>query len=637
MLCLWTKGGRLSMLGKLQQLGRALMLPMVILPAAAIFSGLSALPWEQFGLPMVEHYLQLASSAIFLYLPYIFAVGVALGLTGSGLAAGLAALVGMFIYAGVTEALTDGITPTVFIGILIGMIAGFSHIKFKDLKLPEWIQFFGGPRFVPLFVSFSTLIFAILMVYLSNHLEWLLIQIGDIIELAGGFGVFLYGFVHRILVIFGLHHIVNHIFWFQVGSYETINGSMVYGDLPRYFAGDPTAGVFMAGLYPTMMFALPAIAFAIIHEAREDLKPKVKKTFMLAALSSFLTGVTEPIEFAFLFVAPVLFVIHALVSGVIMWLTYKLGILHGFSFSAGAIDYFLNMHLSTNGWLIIPIGIIIGLFYYGLFRFAIRRFGIPTPGREDGSSIDDWAGDIPYRAPLILEAIGGKQNIVQMESCITRLRLKLHKDELLDINALRNLGAAGVIKLGGGHVQVVFGTYSELIREEMHKSILRDGQLIHFHSPLQGQMIALSDVPDPIFSSKMVGNGIAFIPDRGELVSPVNGKVIHIYPTMHAIGLLTVDGLEILLHIGIDTSKLTEQNIFEAVVKAGDHVTPGQLLIKFNMQKLKKYSKSIATPMVITNSEKVKAWRFAPYKAVKKGQSSILSVEIVRKNEGAST
>jgi len=625
------------MLGKLQQLGRALMLPMVVIPAAAIFSGLSELPWEKLGLPLVEQYLQLASQSIFLFLPYIFAVGVALGLTGSGLAAGLAALVGMIIYTGVTEALTDGITPTIVIGILIGMMAGFSHIRFKNLKLPEWIQFFGGPRFVPLFVSFLTLIFAILMVFLSSRLEWLLIQLGEIVNLAGGFGVFLYGFVHRILVIFGLHHIVNHMFWFQVGSYETADGAMVYGDLPRFFAGDPTAGVFMAGLYPTMMFALPAIALAIIHEAREDLKPKIKKTFLLAALSSFLTGVTEPIEFAFLFVAPALFVIHALLSGVIMWITYKLEILHGFSFSAGALDYFINMHLSTNGWLIIPIGLISAVFYYGLFRFAIRRFDIPTPGREEGSSIDDWAGDIPYRAPLILEAIGGKQNIVQMESCITRLRLKVQKDELLDINALRNLGAAGVIKLGGGHVQVVFGTYSELIREEMNKSILKDGELIHFHSPLQGQMIPLSDVPDPIFSSKMVGNGIAFIPDRGELVSPIKGKVIHIYPTKHAIGLLTEDGLEILIHLGIDTSHLSEHHIFEALVGTGDEVIPGQLLIKFNLQRLKKYSKSIVTPMVITNSDKVKAWRFAPYKAVKKGQSSILSVEIVRKNEGAST
>ena len=277
----------------------------------------------------------------------------------------------------------------------------------------------------------------------------------------------------------------------------------------------------MAGLYPTMMFALPAIAFAIIHEAREDLKPKIRKTFLTAALASFLTGVTEPIEFAFLFVAPYLYVIHALLSGIIMWVTYELGIRDGFSFSAGAIDFVINEHLATKGWLLLPIGIVFGLLYYVLFRWAIRRFRIPTPGREEGSQLDEWAGDIPYRAPLILQAIGGKDNIEQMEACITRLRLKVTSDKLIDNNALKHLGAAGVIRLGGGNVQIVFGTYSELIREEMDKAIRRDISRVLFCSPIQGRMIPLDEVPDPIFAGKLVGDGVAFIPDKGELVSPV--------------------------------------------------------------------------------------------------------------------
>lgn len=625
----------MAFVGNLQQLGRAVMLPMIILPAAALFQSLAQLPWDYIGLPGMNDVLLYASQAIFQFLPYIFALGIALGLTSNGLGAGMAALVGMFIYTGVTGHYAPGTEPTVLIGTFIGIVAGTSHLRFKDLRLPEYIQFFGGPRFVPLFVSFFTLLFSIAMVNLSNQLEWLLIELGEVVSLAGGFGVFLYGFIHRILVIFGLHHLVSHIFWFQVGGYETEGGYMVYGDLPRFFAGDPTAGVFMAGLYPTMMFALPAIAFAIIHEAREDLKPKIKRTFILAAMSSFLTGVTEPIEFAFLFVAPYLYVVHALLSGFIMWITYELGILHGFSFSAGAIDYVINMHLSTKGWLIIPIGIVTGIVYYFLFRWAIRRFQIPTPGREEGSQLDDWVGDIPYRAPLILQAIGGKENIVQMESCITRLRLKVQNEKDMDVNALRNLGAAGVIRLGGGHVQVVFGTYSELIREEMIKTIHRDQQQISFHSPMQGKMIPLSDVPDPIFSAQLVGNGVAFIPDRGEVVSPVKGKVIHIYPTMHAIGLLTDDKLEVLIHIGIDTSKLVGKDYFTAVVKAGDEVLPGQLLIRFNIQKVKKDSKSLASPMVITNSDRVKSWRYAPFKNVKKGQSSVMSVVLQEsKSEG---
>jgi glucose-specific phosphotransferase system IIA component len=621
-------------IGSFQQLGRAIMLPMVVLPAAAIFLSLSTLPWDMVGMPGMSGYLQAASEAVFMFLPYIFAVGIALGMTGNALSAGMAALVGMFIYEGITGSVEAQIEPTVLIGTLIGVASGLSHAQFKNLKLPEYIQFFGGPRFVPLFVSFISLLFSIGMVGVAPYLQQLLIDLGDIVASGGGFGVFLYGFVHRILVVFGLHHLVSHVFWFQIGGYETATGEMVFGDLPRFFAGDPTAGSFMAGMYPTMMFALPAIAFAIIHEAREDLKPKIRKTFMYAALSSFLTGVTEPVEFAFLFVAPYLYVVHAILSGVIMWVTYELGIKHGFSFSGGAIDYLINEHLATRGWLLIPIGIVVGLVYYFLFRWAIRRFRIPTPGREEGSQLDEWAGDIPYRAPLILQAIGGKQNIVQMESCITRLRLKVSNERLIDTNALRNLGAAGVIKLGGGHVQVVFGTYSELIREEMNKTIQRDQAQILFNSPMQGRMIPLEEVPDPIFAGKLVGQGVAFIPDRGELVSPVKGVVIHIYPTMHAIGIKTGEGLEVLLHIGIDTSKLAGKSYFNAVVKEGDEVTPGMLLIRFDLQRVKKESKSLATPMVITNSDLVHSWRFAPFKAVKKGQSSVMSVVLKERNGG---
>lgn len=624
-------------IGSFQQLGRAFMLPMIVLPAAALFFSLSQLPWQMLGMPGMPDYLQAAGEAVFAYLPYIFAAGVSLGMTGNALSAGMAALVGMFIYTGITGSSETPIEPTVLIGTIIGIASGLSHERFKNLKLPEYIQFFGGPRFVPLFVSFIALLFSIGMLRVAPYLQQLLIDLGDVVESGGGFGVFLYGFVHRILVVFGLHHLVSHVFWFQIGGYETESGTMVYGDLPRFFAGDPMAGSFMAGMYPTMMFALPAIAFAIIHEAREDLKPKIRKTFFYAALSSFLTGVTEPVEFAFLFVAPYLYVVHAFLSGIIMWVTYELGIKHGFSFSGGVIDFIFNLHLATKGWLLIPIGAVVFLVYYFLFRWAIRRFRIPTPGREEGSQLDEWAGDIPYRAPLILQAIGGKQNIVQMESCITRLRLKVSNEKLIDTNALRNLGAAGVIKLGGGHVQVVFGTYSELIREQMLKTIQRDQAQVLFSSPMQGRMIPLEEVPDPIFAGKLVGQGVAFIPDRGELVSPVKGVVIHIYPTMHAIGIRTAEGLEVLLHIGIDTSKLAGKSYFNAVVKEGDEVTPGMLLIRFDLQSIKKESKSLATPMVITNSDLVRSWRYAPFKAVKKGQSSVMSVVLKERNGGGET
>jgi len=610
------------------------MLPMIALPAASIFLSLSTLPWDRIGLASMAEYLLLAGHSIFTFLPYVFAIGVAMGMSGNAGAAGMAALVGMFIYTGITKAGNADIEPTVLIGALIGLVSGLSYERFKNIKLPEYIQFFGGPRFVPLFVSFFSVIFGSIMVGAAPHIQNGLMELGNIVNSAGGFGVFLYGFIHRILVVFGLHHLLNHVFWFQVGGYTASDGTVSYGDLPRFFAGDPTAGAYMAGLYPTMMFALPAIALAIIQEAREDLKPKIRRTFLSAALASFLTGVTEPVEFAFLFVAPYLFVVHAILSGVMMWVTYELGIRHGFSFSAGAIDYLLNEHLATRGWLIIPIGIVFGLVYYVLFRWAIRRFRIPTPGREEGSQLDEWAGDIPYRAPLILEAIGGKENIVQMEACITRLRIKVSNEKQLDINALRNLGAAGVIRLGGGHVQIVFGTFSELIKEEMNK-VIRTGQSqVLFCSPMQGRMMPLEEVPDPIFAGKLVGQGVAFMPDKGELVSPVKGKVILLYPTMHAIGIRTDEGLEVLLHIGIETSKLTDKGYFQAVVSEGDPVVPGQMLIRFDLNRVRKASKSLATPMIITNSDMVKTWRFAPFKAVKKGQASVMSVVLTEREAG---
>lgn len=478
---------------------------------------------------------------------------------------------------------------------------------------------------------FST-IFAWIMLGMAPMVQRGLDAFYDLTVHMGAFGLFLYGILYRVLTAFGLHHLLNNVYWFQLGSYETEDGTVVQGDLPRFFAGDPTAGDFMAGLFPIMMFALPAIAFAIIQEAREDLKPKVKKTFMRSALVCFLTGVSEQIEFAFLFASPYLYVLHALMAGFAMVLTYAFDIHHGFSYSAGFIDYVLNFHLSQNAWIIIPIGAVYGIVYYFLFRWAIRTFEIPTPGREEGSALEGRAGDIPYQAPLILEALGGKDNIVQVQSCMTRLRLTVYNDRQIDSDALKLLGSAGIIKLGGGNVQVVFGTYSELIREEINKLMQQDLPRVLFSAPVQGRMLPIDEVPDDIFAAKLVGNGVAFIPEKGELVSPVYGTVMHVYPTMHAIGISTPDGLEVLIHIGIDTSQL--KGPFTAVVSEGDTVEPGQLLVKFDLAYLKTHAASLATPMVITNPDKVRSWSFAPFKSVKRGQSSVMSVVLNESNAG---
>jgi glucose PTS system EIICBA or EIICB component len=622
--------------GYLQRLGRAMMLPMTVLPAAAVFLMLSRLPWDTLGWPQMPELLSAAGMAIFQFVPYIFAVGIALGLSNQTAAAGMAALTGMFVFHMVTLTYDpNGVQASMFAGAVIGVASGWAHDRFKSFQLPESLQFFGGSRFVPLFMSFVSFLFAWLMIAAGEWLEGWAGAAGMVVYSAGGFGVFLYGFLHRILVAFGLHHLLNHLFWFQIGEYQNADGTHFFGDLPRFFAGDPSAGIFMAGLYPIMMFALPAIAFAIIHEAREDLKPKTAKQFKVAALGSFLTGVTEPVEFAFLFVAPYLFIVHAALSGGIMWLVYELDIHHGFSFSAGVLEYLVNMPLSQRGWWLLPIGVGVGIFYYILFRWSIRRFQLTTPGREDATRLDDWAGDIPYRAPLILQALGGKENMVRLDACITRLRLTLAEDRRIDAKSLRHLGAAGVIRLGGGHVQVVFGTYSELIREEIQKLMQQDVRQVHFHAPVQGRMIPLEEVDDPIFAQRLVGRGVAFLPDKGELVAPVKGKIIHIHPSLHAIGLLTPEGLEVLLHVGINTSHLGG-NAFVALAKMGDEVSPGQPLLKFQLAKLRREAKSLATPMVITNPDIVKSWRFAPYTAVKKGQAAVMSVVVhEREKKGA--
>lgn len=616
----------LNWLGSLQQLGRAVMLPTMALPSAAILLSVGSLPWDAWGLPQVAEVSTWAGQGIFFYLPYLFAVGVAFGLANQAGVAGLAALVGMFVYDQLTKHMGDGsIQPATLIGILFGMIAGFTYNKFKTIKLPEAVQFFGGSRFVLLFMGIFSAMFSFVMLALAPYLQKGLDGLAHLMGQMGGIGLFLYGVIYRLLTAFGLHHLLNNVYWFQLGSYTTPDGAVVQGDLPRYFAGDPTAGIYMAGLYPIMMFALPGIALAIIQEAREDLKPKVRKTFLMAALVCFLTGVSEPIEFAFLFAAPYLFFVHVILSGIAMSITYALDIHHGFSYSAGVIDYVLNFHLSQNAWMLIPIGIGYGIFYYVLFRWAIQRFRIPTPGREEGSNLEDWAGNIPYQAPLIMEALGGKENIVRVESCITRLRLTVNNDRLIDSNALKTLGSAGLIKLGGGNVQVVFGTYSELIREEINKLMQRDLAQVLFSAPVQGRMLPIEEVPDQIFAAKLVGDGVAFIPEKDELVSPVYGTVMHIYPTMHAIGITTPEGLEVLLHIGIDTSQLKGGH-FKAVVKEGDTVQPGQLLVKFDLAYIREHAPSLATPMVITNPDRVRSWSFAPFKAVKKGQASVMSV-----------
>ncbi|UFJ40569.1 N-acetylglucosamine-specific PTS transporter subunit IIBC [Brevibacillus humidisoli] len=479
------------MLAFLQKVGKSLMLPVATLPAAALLLRFGAISYENdfklgaFGAFLDQYvapFLLAGGDAIFANLSLIFAVGVAIGFAGDAVAA-LAAVIAYQVLVAVLGKvpaampfINDEVTLNMGVlgGILAGGIAAYMYKRYHDIKLPDWLGFFGGKRFVPIVTSLAMVVIALLFGLIWGPVQEALDAFGNWIVGLGAVGAGLFGFFNRLLIPFGLHHVLNAIAWFQIGSFTDAAGNVVHGDLHRFFAGDKTAGMFMTGFFPIMMFALPAAAFAIIHTAKPEKRLAISSVFIGTALASFLTGITEPIEFAFMFVAPLLFVVHAVLTGVSAFLVTMLGIKHGFGFSAGLIDYLLNMPLATNPWMIIPIGLAFAVVYYFLFRFLIVKLNLRTPGRDDDEA--DTAGDgaagvtgLTEKAAKVLAAIGGKGNIKDVDACITRLRLVLHNDALVDEKTLKALGAAGVLKLGQGSVQVVFGTQSEMLKDEILK------------------------------------------------------------------------------------------------------------------------------------------------------------------------
>lgn len=478
------------MLAFLQKIGKALMLPVATLPAAALLLRFGAINYEtEFHLgatvggflnKYVAPFLLAGGSAIFDHLSLIFAVGVAIGLAGDAVAA-LAAVIAYQVLVTVlakVPAAFDFINDEaklnmgVLGGILAGGVAAYFYNKYHDIKLPDWLGFFGGKRFVPIITSVTMVVIALFFGLIWGPIQEVLNTFGNWVVSLGATGAAIFTTANRLLIPFGLHHVINAIAWFQIGEFTDAAGKVVHGDLHRFFAGDKTAGMFMTGFFPIMMFALPAAALAIIHTAKPEKRKMISSVFLGTALASFLTGITEPIEFAFMFVAPVLFVVHAILSGVSAFLVTALGIKHGFGFSAGLIDYVLNYPLATNAFLIIPIGLAFAVVYYFLFRFLIVKLNIPTPGREEDDVTEATAGgpsSMQEKAQKVLALIGGKENIVDVDACITRLRLILKDDKVVDEKGLKNLGAAGVMKLGQGSVQIVFGTQSEQLKDQIKK------------------------------------------------------------------------------------------------------------------------------------------------------------------------
>lgn len=658
--------------GVLQNVGKALMLPVALLPAAGILLALGAAlqnpallelaPFlDNSGVEIVAQVMQKAGDIVFANLPVLFAVGVAVGLAGGEGVAALAAIIGYLIMnvtmgtaAGITAEDVNGLNyanilgiPTlqtgVFGGIIVGIIAAALYNKLYEIELPSYLGFFAGKRFVPIITAATSVVLGLLMLVI-----WPPIQEGlnafsqNMVHANLTLSAFIFGLIERSLIPFGLHHIFYSPFWYEFGQYVTNAGETVRGDQRIFMAQisdnvqNLTAGTFMTGKFPFMMFGLPAAALAIYHEARPEKKVVVGGLMASAALTSFLTGITEPLEFSFLFVAPILFAVHAVFAGLSFMTMHLLDVKIGMTFSGGLIDYILFglINPQTNAWIVIPVGLVFAVIYYFGFRFAIRKFNLMTPGREEvedeESAASGKGGDLPYE---VLDAMGGQENIAHLDACITRLRVSVNDIKNVDKERLKKLGASGVLEVGN-NIQAIFGPRSETIKGQM-KDIMSgkrpravekapEGgveqqieevnpealQTEHkedlFISPIKGEIKPITEVPDAVFSGRMMGDGFAIVPAEGTVVSPVDGKIVNMFPTKHAIGILSDSGREILIHVGIDTVNLKGQG-FEALIAENDRVEAGQPLLKVDLDYIGENATSIITPIVFTNLQQGEA------------------------------
>lgn len=461
----------------LQKLGKSLMVPVAVLPAAGLLARLGAS--DMFNWP----WMAAGGGAILDNLPLIFAIGIAVGLAdeNNGVAA-LAATVGYYVLTRVATSVATSFNPKadVNMGVLAGIIAGIlaAHLynKYKAIKLPDYLGFFGGRRFVPIVTSFYTLLGGIAAGFIWPPIQDAITAFGNALVNLGAFGAGMFGFLNRLLLPFGLHHVVNTVFWQQVGTFTNSAGKVFMGDYNRFLAGDPHAGTYLTGFFPIMMFALPAACLAMIKTSKKANQKAVAGLLLSAAFTSFLTGVTEPIEFSFMFLAPGLYAIHAVLTGASLAVTNLLGMRSGFSFSAGALDFFLNWGISSKPLLILLTGIIFGIIYYFVFVFFIEKFNIPTPGRLDDEVSTALVGlsnaELKGKAAEILDAIGGKPNIDSIDACVTRIRLTAIDGAKVDEAKLKKIGATGIMKMGSNNFQIVVGTVADPLTSHI-KDLMR--------------------------------------------------------------------------------------------------------------------------------------------------------------------
>jgi len=687
--------------GVLQRVGRSFMLPIALLPVAGLLLGIGSSFTNEtmlaaYGLNSVIHpgtliytildVMSQTGSAVFNNLALLFAMGVAIGMARkekevaalSGAVAYIimnTAIQAMINAAGGVEAMPANSTTTmlgittlqmgVFGGIVVGLGVAALHNKFYKIELPQVLAFFGGTRFVPIVSSIVYLVVGIAMFYIWPVVQSGIAALGVLVLASGYAGTFIYGLLERALIPFGLHHVFYMPFWqTAVGGTAIIDGVTVTGAQNIFFAElasksttvfSVSATRFMAGKFPFMMFGLPGAALAMYQCAKPEKKKAAGGLLLSAALTAFLTGITEPLEFTFIFVALPMYAVHCVLAGLSFMLMHILNVGVGMTFSGGLIDLVLFGVMQGNAkthWIwVVVVGAVYFVLYYIIFRFMISKFDYKTPGRDDAEEVKLYtradvnarsaasgstapAGDDPVSA-LIVEGLGGAANLSDVDCCATRLRCTVKDAALVRQDVLKASGASGVICKGNG-VQVVYGPKVAVIKAKLEDYLenapkapaatatpapaapaAKDTVL---SACLNGTVVPLADVKDEAFASGALGDGIAIEPTDGELVAPADGEISSTFETHHAVGMTTADGAELLMHIGIDTVKLGGKH-FTYLVNEGDKVKKGQPLIRFELEAIKAEGYPVTTPLIVCNTDDYAAVEAKASGAVKQGDA----------------
>ena len=687
--------------GVLQRVGRSFMLPIALLPVAGLLLGIGSSFTNEtmlaaYGLNSVIHpgtliytildVMSQTGNAVFNNLALLFAMGVAIGMARkekevaalSGAVAYIimnTAIQAMINAAGGVEAMPANSTTTmlgittlqmgVFGGIVVGLGVAALHNKFYKIELPQVLAFFGGTRFVPIVSSIVYLVVGIAMFYIWPVVQNGIAALGALVLASGYAGTFIYGLLERALIPFGLHHVFYMPFWqTAVGGTAIIDGVTVTGAQNIFFAElasksttvfSVSATRFMAGKFPFMMFGLPGAALAMYQCAKPEKKKAAGGLLLSAALTAFLTGITEPLEFTFIFVALPMYAVHCVLAGLSFMLMHILNVGVGMTFSGGLIDLVLFGVMQGNAkthWVwVVVVGAVYFVLYYIIFRFMISKFDYKTPGRDDAEEVKLYtradvnarntasssvpAGNDPVSA-LIVEGLGGAANLADVDCCATRLRCTVKDAALVKQDVLKASGASGVICKGNG-VQVVYGPKVAVIKaklEDYLESAPKDpgaapspaaapapaAKDTVLSACLNGTVVPLADVKDEAFASGVLGNGIAIEPSDGELVAPADGEISSTFETHHAVGMTTADGAELLMHIGIDTVKLGGKH-FTYLVNDGDKVKKGQPLIRFELEAIKAEGYPVTTPVIVCNTDDYAAVEAKASGTVKQGDA----------------